>query len=129
MAARTIFAQTNDEVVRTRLDPAATMLGRQSPQVEQMLPGAAVDIIPRDMKGSAPPSDNQEDGHDDQAHEGIRFNEAVTKLDVDGIAAPCHEDAVVWRSVSARRILGGVFGGVHEVPAPAHEDAQFLLRR
>lgn len=41
---RTFFAQTNTEAVRTHLGTVATMLGRQFPQVEQMLTGAAVDI-------------------------------------------------------------------------------------
>lgn len=41
---RTIFAQADAEAVRTHLGTVASMLGRQFPQVEQMLTGAAVDI-------------------------------------------------------------------------------------
>lgn len=41
---RTIFAHADAEAVRTHLGRVATMLGRQFPQVEQILTGAAVDI-------------------------------------------------------------------------------------
>ncbi|WTP54777.1 transposase [Streptomyces tauricus] len=41
---RTIFTQTTGEQVRTQLDMAADMLGRQLPQVKKMLLDAATDI-------------------------------------------------------------------------------------